>query len=171
VRELRQQYANGYTTTKSEDIERLTFAVQNTVKQMIAAGASDAKIQQAVGNLPGVTPELAAVAEQVAQQQLDAEKFSLLADARNNEPAAATEPPLTLAAIFNAPLMELAAPIQQSAADDPLAAALLGNEKVFASLASMNGGMLEANRGNLFQLSAPFSSQTEQRTLGDWQIT
>ena len=171
VGELRQQYENGLTTINSSDIERLTFAVQNTVKQMIAQGASDDAIQQAVGNLPGVTPELSQLAQQVAQQQLDAEKFTLLADARNNEPAASTEPTFTLAAIFDKPMMEFAAPQQapeqQAALANPFALALSGNENIFASLASMNGDPFEANRGNLSQLRSQFASQTEQRGLGD----
>lgn len=162
---LGQQFANGMTTTTSQDIERLTFAVQNTVKQMIAAGASDDEIQQAVGNLPGVTPELAAIAEQVAQQQLDAEKFALI-DTRNQEPAAAQEAPLTLAAIFNAPITDLVTPQpeQQAPTQNPFAALLSGNENIFASLASMNGGLLEANRGDIGQLGTQLASQSQQRS-------
>lgn len=59
------------------------------------------------------------------------------------------------------------APEQQAAQANPLALALAGNENIFASLASMNGGLVEANRGDLSQLRTQFASQTEQRGLGD----
>lgn len=172
---LGQQFANGLTTTTSQDIERLTFAVQATVKQMIAAGASDDAIQQAVGNLPGVTPELSQLAQQVAQQQLDAEKFALI-DTRNNEPAAAAEPPLTLAVIFDTPMMELAAPQaaveQQAAQVNPFAALLTGHEGILASFASMQGDAPSVSRASTGLLGTQLASQTQPRELGEgWVVT
>lgn len=170
---LSQQHANGLTTHTSQDIERLTFTVQATVKQMIAAGASDDEIQQAVGNLPGVTPELSQLAKQVAQQQLDAEKFALI-DTRNNEPAAA-EPPLTLAAIFDKPMMELAAPQpapeQQPAQANPFAALLTGHKDILASFASMQGDAQSVSRASTDLLNTQLASQTQPRELGSgWEI-
>lgn len=162
---LGQQFANGLTTTTSQDIERLTFTVQATVKQMIAAGASDDEIQQAVGNLPGVTPELSQLAQQVAQQQLDAEKFALI-DTRNNEPAAAAEPPLTLAALFDKPMMELAAPQpavkRQPAQAITFEALLTGHEGILASFASMQGDAPSVNPASTGLLGTQLASQAPQ---------
>ncbi len=173
---LGRQHENGYTTHTSEDIERLTFAVQNTVKQMIAAGASDDAIQQAVGNLPGVTPELSQLAQQVAQQQLDAEKFALI-DTRNNEPAAASEPPLTLAAIFDKPLMELAAPQpvteQQATQSANPFASLLAGLHVSEELRNLNARSSPTlSNAAVFELNSQFASQAQPRELGSgWEIT
>lgn len=173
---LGQQFANAMTTTTSQDIERLTFAVQNTVKQMIAAGASDDEIQQAVGNLPGVTPELSQLAQQVAQQQLDAEKFALV-DTRNNEPAANAEPPLTLAAIFDKPLMELAAPQpapeQQAAQSANPFTSLLAGLHVSQELRNLNAQSSPTlSNAAVFELNSQFASQAQPRALGsEWEIT
>lgn len=173
---LGQQFANGLTTTTSQDIERLTFTVQATVKQMIAAGASDDAIQQAVGNLPGVTPELSQLAQQVAQQQLDAEKFALI-DTRNNEPAAASEPSLTLAAIFDKPMMEIAAPqpaLEQQAAQsaNPFASLLAGLH-VSEELRNLNvQSSPTLSNAAVFELNSQFASQAQPRELGGgWEIT
>ncbi len=71
-----QQSANGQTSITDADIALLKSRVESTVKQMIASGASDEDIQKAVAGM-GSTPELASLAQEMAQQQLDAEKFNL----------------------------------------------------------------------------------------------
>lgn len=167
VGEVRQQYANGFTTTTSDDIERLTFAVQNTVKQMIAQGATDAEIQQAVGQLPGVTPELAAVAEQVAQQQLDAEKFALL-DTRNQQPQVAP-PALNMAVLFDTPMMSLAAPTvadqpREATPANPLASLIAGME-ISHELRNLNAqAQASVNRADTGQFSTQLAALTQQRS-------
>lgn len=165
---LGHQYENGLTTTNSADVERMTFAVKATVKQMIASGASDADIQQAVGNLPGVTPELASVAQQVAQQQLDAEKFALI-DTRNQEVPQQGAPALSLAAIFDAPMMALAAPneapaSEQAATANPFAALIAGIE-ISRELRTLNPSAeaTKADPSNIGQFETQLSSRTQQR--------
>ena len=71
-----QQTSGTENTFNQKDLELLKDRVQSRVKEMIASGASDAQIQQAVAGMAG-SPELASVAKEVAQQQLDAEKFNI----------------------------------------------------------------------------------------------
>ena len=71
-----QANAQGKSTFSEKDIVLLKSRVEAQVKQMIASGAKDADIQQAVAGLAG-NPELVAIARDMAQQQLDAEKFNL----------------------------------------------------------------------------------------------
>ena len=71
-----QANAQGKSTISEKDIALLKSRIEAQVKQMIASGAKDAEIQQAVAGLAG-NPELAGIARDMAQQQLDAEKFNL----------------------------------------------------------------------------------------------
>jgi hypothetical protein len=124
--ELQLAQQNGRTTHTEQDIERMTFAIEAQVKQMIAAGATDADIKQAVGNLPNVTPELSQLAQQIAEQQLSAEKFNLF-NQRNvdNQGQAADIPAPTLATLLHTPIIESFAKKEepaQEAAVSPLAA-------------------------------------------------
>jgi hypothetical protein len=157
--ELALAQQNGRSTHTAEDIERMTFAIEATVKQMIAGGASDTDIQQAVGQLPGVTPELSQLAQQVAQQQLDAEKFNLF-NTRNEQAAEQASPtPLSLAAVFTTPMMELAAPKEQAPeqatlSTNPFAAALAGTniaQQFAAALKDMSPSEPRSNTGQASQ--------------------
>jgi hypothetical protein len=72
---------------------------------MIASGASDKEIQQAVAQLPGNNLEMAAVVEAKVQQQLDADKFNMFStrnadDAQQSAGAAAVLP--TVGALLGA---------------------------------------------------------------------
>ena len=78
-----QQAANGQTTISEKDVEMLKSRVESLVKEGIARGASDSEIQQTVGSLAG-SPELASMAREMAQQQLDVEKFNLF-NTRNGQ--------------------------------------------------------------------------------------
>lgn len=73
---VHQAQAQGKTTVSENDLALLKSRVEAQVKQLIASGATDAQIQQAVAGM-AATPELAHVAREMAQQQLDAEKFNL----------------------------------------------------------------------------------------------
>lgn len=80
--EMVQQSANTFT---DKDIELLKSRVESVVKQMMAEGRSDAEIQQAVAGM-ATSPELAGIAKEAAQQQLDADKFNMFST-RNDEQA------------------------------------------------------------------------------------
>lgn len=74
---------NGRSTVNEKDVELLKVRVESRVKQMIAQGATDEEIQQAASQMAG-TPELSAIAQQLAQQQLDAEKFNIFNNRDHN---------------------------------------------------------------------------------------
>ena len=75
---------SGRSTTTEQDIELTKIRVESQTKQLLASGASETEIQQAAA-AAATTPELANVAKEVAQQQVDAEKFNLFSGAGNNE--------------------------------------------------------------------------------------
>jgi hypothetical protein len=107
-----QQAANGQTTITEADIALLKSRVESTVKQMIASGASDDEIQKAVAQM-GSTPELASMAQEMAQQQLDAEKFNLF-NARGNEDQSASNMLSTVGAVVGGLAFAKSAHIQAS---------------------------------------------------------
>lgn len=72
------------STINQNDIDRITHLVTELVKTRRAAGDSDEEIQRAAGQLAGANAELAHVAAEVAQKQLDPDKFNLFAADRNN---------------------------------------------------------------------------------------
>ena len=59
------------------DVTLLTARVEALAKHMIMNGASDAEISAAVGMLTANSPELAHIAQQVAQKQIDADGYNL----------------------------------------------------------------------------------------------
>lgn len=78
------QEADSHSSTiDQQDIALLQTRVESLVKQMMAQGAPDAEIQQAVAQL-APNMELAGVAQQIAQQQLDADKFNMFSN-RNDD--------------------------------------------------------------------------------------
>ncbi len=76
--------AQGRSSYSQEDATALAARATTLAQQMMARGASDAEIQQAVGNLAGNNSELASVARDAAQRQMDADKFNLFSN-RNSE--------------------------------------------------------------------------------------
>lgn len=105
----------GLSTHSEQDVALLKARVESQVKQMIASGASDAQIQQAVAGLAH-NPELAGIAKDMAQQQLDAEKFNLFSSRGG----------LAVADVSQAVLGEMAAPSVPDARDKSLLATLVG---------------------------------------------
>jgi hypothetical protein len=94
--ELQLAQENGRTSHTEQDIERMTLAVEARVKQMMATGASDKEILAAVGSLPGVTPELQQLAQQVAEQQLAPDQFNIFSTRNQEEGQARDENPLQM---------------------------------------------------------------------------
>lgn len=78
-----EELAQSGSTTSPEDVALLKSQVENHVRQMIAEGRSDKEILQAVDMLP-YSPDLREVAREVAQNNLDAQKFNMF-DNRNQE--------------------------------------------------------------------------------------
>lgn len=83
---------NGRSTVDERDIALMKLVVESTVKQLMAQGSSDAEIQQAISSLP-YAPELAKIAQEIAQQQLDADKFNMTSTRQANGPGAGTGGP------------------------------------------------------------------------------
>jgi DNA-binding transcriptional regulator YhcF (GntR family) len=80
----------GRTTISDHDIALAKIDVDAMVKQMMALGRSDQEIQQAVSMKYG-HGDLASVAQEVAGQQLGADKFNLFSN-RNQEQSAEQTP-------------------------------------------------------------------------------
>ena len=97
--------AAGRSTVGADDVARVVAQAENLASRMIAQGATDQQIQQAVATLPGTNLETAAIASDAAQRQLDADKFNMFS-ARNQVPAPQLTPAtLETASAFN-PLMQ-----------------------------------------------------------------
>lgn len=103
--ELDMSQSAGRTSVSDADVERVVARAEAVATQMIASGASDKEIQQAVAQLPGNNLEVAAVVEAKVQQQLDADKFNMFStrnadDAQQSAGAAAVLP--TVGALLGA---------------------------------------------------------------------
>lgn len=115
-----QAHEAGLSTINSDDIERLTQRAEALTTQMMAQGAKDGEILQAVANLPGYTMETAAPMRAKVDQLLDADKFNMLSN--RNAPEATT---------VAAPLVTLAVATPETAApENPSLAAALGLQAV-----------------------------------------
>lgn len=71
------------SSTTQEDVEYAISLAQRTVAAMMAQGASDEEIRQAVANLP-ISPEHMQVAQTAADKQLETDKFNIFSS-RNEE--------------------------------------------------------------------------------------
>lgn len=96
-----QAQESGRSTFDERDIENLKARVENRVKELQASHATPEEILATAAQMAGGSPELAAIAQDTAQAQIDTQKFN----------------------VFAAPAAEQAAPEQVV---NPLAAALAG---------------------------------------------
>lgn len=100
-----QAVATGKTSIDNNDMARVVETARNLATRMMAAGASDKDIQQAVGNIPGVTMETLSAVQAVAKEVTETDKYNLFST-RNAEPSAPAPEVATIETASLNPLLQ-----------------------------------------------------------------